>query len=133
MTQSEFFPPHEGLRLDDLAAALDLRLMDDTMAGRTVRAVSPVYRAKQGDLCYILSRKNRAEFETCEATAVICDEALGHMVSLPCGEEGADMGFRVGFTVVTGIGVRHGVFLDVDKKLHEGTFSRCAIRRVFEP
>ena len=33
------------------------------------------------------------------------------MISLPFGEESTDMGFRVGFTVEAGIGVRHGVVL----------------------
>lgn len=80
MTHSEFFPPHGGLRLDELSAALDLRLLDDSAAGHTVCAVSPVYRAKKGDLCYILSRKSRGEFETCEATAVICGAALVSLV-----------------------------------------------------
>jgi UDP-3-O-[3-hydroxymyristoyl] glucosamine N-acyltransferase len=80
MTHSEFFPPHGGLRLDELAAALDLRLVNEDAAGEVISAVSPVYRAKKGDICYILSRKSRAEFETCEATAVICDEALVSLV-----------------------------------------------------
>ena len=55
------------------------------------------------------------------------------MVSLPCGEEGADVGFRVGFAIVSGIGVGHGVFLGVGKKIRGVAFWRCAIGRVFEP
>ena len=54
------------------------------------------------------------------------------MVSLPCGEEGVDMSLCVGFAVVAGIGVRHGVFLEVGKKLCGGAFWGCAIGRVFE-
>jgi UDP-3-O-[3-hydroxymyristoyl] glucosamine N-acyltransferase len=80
MTHSEFFPPHGGLRLSELAAALDLRLLNDDAADNQVTGVSPVYRAKAGDLCYILSRRNRAEFETSEATAIICDPALVSLV-----------------------------------------------------
>jgi UDP-3-O-[3-hydroxymyristoyl] glucosamine N-acyltransferase len=80
MTQSDFFPPHKGLRLDELAAALGLRLRDDNAGSQVVRAVAPVYRAKVGDLCYILSRRSRAEFETSEATAIICAEELAPMV-----------------------------------------------------
>jgi UDP-3-O-[3-hydroxymyristoyl] glucosamine N-acyltransferase len=80
MTHSEFFPPHGGLRLDELAAALDLRLVNIEAGGLQVRGVAPVYRAMQGELCYILSRKNRAELETCTATAIICDEALASIV-----------------------------------------------------
>jgi UDP-3-O-[3-hydroxymyristoyl] glucosamine N-acyltransferase len=80
MTHSEFFPPHRGMRLDELAASLNLRLLNQDMAGKRVVAVSPVYRAKDGDLCYILSRRNRSEFETSQATAVICDQALASIV-----------------------------------------------------
>lgn len=76
MTHSEFFPPHGGMRLDDFAHALDLRLMNPDAASRQVRAVAPVYRAKDGDICYILSKRGLGEFDTCEATAVICAEAL---------------------------------------------------------
>lgn len=68
------------MRLDDLAAALNLRLVNEAAAGEMISAVSPVYRAKKGDICYILSRKSRAEFETCEASAVICDETLVSLI-----------------------------------------------------
>ena len=44
------------------------------------------------------------------------------MVSLPCGEEGMHMGFRVGFSIVTGVGVWHGVLLGIGKKLCGGGF-----------
>jgi UDP-3-O-[3-hydroxymyristoyl] glucosamine N-acyltransferase len=80
MTHSEFFPHHGGVRLDDLAAALNLRLVNAEAAANTVHAVAPVYRAKAGDLGYILSKRNRAEFETSEATAVICDPSLQQYV-----------------------------------------------------
>jgi UDP-3-O-[3-hydroxymyristoyl] glucosamine N-acyltransferase len=80
MTHSEFFPPHGGMRLDAFAQALGLRLANPDRAGDTVTGVSPIYRAKRGDVCYILSRRSRPEFETCEATAVICAEALASMV-----------------------------------------------------
>jgi UDP-3-O-[3-hydroxymyristoyl] glucosamine N-acyltransferase len=76
MTQSEFFPPHGGLRLVDLAEALNLLLVNEAHGDRLVRAVSPVNRAKEGDICYVLSRRSRDEFATCNATAVICPEAL---------------------------------------------------------
>lgn len=80
MTHSEFFPPHGGVRLDELAAALNLRLANEELGALTVTGVAPVHRAKQGDLCYILSRKNKAELETCQATAIICDEALASII-----------------------------------------------------
>ncbi|MDH6267942.1 UDP-3-O-[3-hydroxymyristoyl] glucosamine N-acyltransferase [Rhizobium sp. SG_E_25_P2] len=80
MTHSEFFPPHGGVRLDELAAALNLRIENSELGALTVTGVAPVHRAKQGDLCYILSRKNKAELETCQATAIICDEALASII-----------------------------------------------------
>jgi UDP-3-O-[3-hydroxymyristoyl] glucosamine N-acyltransferase len=80
MIPSEFFPPHEGMRLADLAGALDLNLADATAANRMVRSVSPIYRGVEGDVCYILSRKNRAELETCRATAVICSEEMASLI-----------------------------------------------------
>ena len=80
MTQSEFFPPHQGLRLGELAAALGAELADASHADRLIRNVAPIYRAKQGDLCYILSRRARDEFASCEASAVLCDRALASLV-----------------------------------------------------
>jgi UDP-3-O-[3-hydroxymyristoyl] glucosamine N-acyltransferase len=68
------------MRLDDFAHALDLRLMNSDAAGRQVKAVAPIYRAKDGDICYILSKRSLGEFETCEATAVICAEALASQI-----------------------------------------------------
>jgi UDP-3-O-[3-hydroxymyristoyl] glucosamine N-acyltransferase len=60
MEHNWFFPPHDGIRLGDLAATLGAELADPSHADRMVRSVSPVSRAKDGDLCYILSRKFRA-------------------------------------------------------------------------
>jgi len=80
MIPSEFFPPHEGMRLAEFAGLLDLRVADPASAGRIVRSVSPIYRGVDGDVCYILTRKNRAELETCQATAIICDEAMAPLV-----------------------------------------------------
>ena len=80
MEHNWFFPPHDGIRLGDLAVKLGAELVDAAHADRTVRAVSPVARAKDGDLCYILSRKMRAELETCEATAILCDRSLASLV-----------------------------------------------------
>jgi UDP-3-O-[3-hydroxymyristoyl] glucosamine N-acyltransferase len=68
------------MRLDDLAAALGLHLADPAAAEKTVRGVAPVYRAKAGDICYMLSKRSKAEFDTSEATAVICAPALASLV-----------------------------------------------------
>lgn len=80
MEHTWFFPPHDGIRLGDLADALGAELVDSAHADRVVRSVSPVNRAKDGDLCYILSRKFRAELETSEATAILCDRALVSLI-----------------------------------------------------
>lgn len=80
MIRSEFFPPHEGVRLAEFAASLNLRLSDSDAADRLVRAVAPIYRGVEGDICYILNRKNRAELETCNATAIICTEELAKLI-----------------------------------------------------
>lgn len=80
MENNWFFPPHEGVRLSDLAALVGASLEDATAGGRLVRSVSPVYRAKEGDVCYMLSRRSRDELKTCEATAIICDKAIASLV-----------------------------------------------------
>lgn len=80
MEYNAFFPPHEGMRLKDIADRLGAELSDEAAGDRIVRSISPVYRAKHDQLCYILSRKNRDELLTCEGAAVICDEALRKLV-----------------------------------------------------
>jgi len=80
MEHNWFFPPHDGIRLGDLAAALGAELVDEAHADRVVRSVAPVNRAKDGDLCYILSRKFRAELDTSAATAILCDRALVSLI-----------------------------------------------------
>ncbi|MGB3813980.1 MAG: UDP-3-O-(3-hydroxymyristoyl)glucosamine N-acyltransferase [Shinella sp.] len=80
MEHNWFFPPHDGIRLGDLAVALGAELADAAHADRIVRSVSPVNRAKDGDICYILSRKMKAELETSQATAILCDAALAALV-----------------------------------------------------
>ncbi len=89
MEYNAFFPPHEGLRLQDIAARLGAELSDQAFADRMVRSIAPVSRAKQDQLCYILSRRTRDELLTCDAAAVICDESLksivpGHIPALIC-------------------------------------------------
>lgn len=80
MEHNWFFPPHDGIRLGDLATALGAELVDPAHADRIVRSVSPVSRAKDGDLCYIISRKLRAELDTCDATAILCEQELASLV-----------------------------------------------------
>ena len=80
MEQNWFFPPHEGIRLGDLANRIGAELSDAAAADQTIRAVAPVYRAKQGDVCYMLSRKSRDELQSCRASAIICDQAVSSIV-----------------------------------------------------
>lgn len=76
MDDNRFFPPHEGVSLKELARHLGAELLDETVGDTLIRSVSPVSRAKAGDICYILSRKNKAELETCQASAILCDAGL---------------------------------------------------------
>lgn len=80
MEYNAFFPPHDGMRLKDIADRLGAELSDETAGDRLVRSIAPVYRAKPDQICYILSRKNREELLTCEAAAIICDEALKGLI-----------------------------------------------------
>jgi len=80
MIPSEFFPPHKGLRLAEFAASLDLHLADSAAATKVVRSVSPIHRGVEGDVSYILSRKNRAELDTCRASAIICTEEMAPLI-----------------------------------------------------
>ncbi|OHV85224.1 UDP-3-O-(3-hydroxymyristoyl)glucosamine N-acyltransferase [Ensifer sp. LCM 4579] len=80
MEQNRFFPPHEGIRLGDLADQIGAELSDAAVADQAVHAVAPVYRAKPGDICYMLSRKSRDELESCHASAIICDKTIASVV-----------------------------------------------------
>ena len=76
MEQNSFFKPRDGVTLSELAQYLGAELPDSSKADVIIRSVAPVNRAKAGDLCYVISRKSKAELETCEASAVLCDPAL---------------------------------------------------------
>lgn len=80
MEYNEFFPPHEGVRLKDLALRLGAELVDERAGDRMIRSVAPVSRAREGEICYVLSRRNREELETCEASAILCDKALQSII-----------------------------------------------------
>ena len=80
MEYHNFFPPHEGMRLQDIADRLGAELSDKAVSERLIRSVAPVNRAQPDQICYILSRKNREELETCNAGAVICDAAIRSVV-----------------------------------------------------
>ncbi|MFS8046902.1 UDP-3-O-(3-hydroxymyristoyl)glucosamine N-acyltransferase [Rhizobium sp. BR 314] len=80
MEHTGFFPPHGGVNLKQLAEHLGAELDDTASAEVVIRSIAPVYRAGEGDICYILSRKNRVELETCKASAIICLPALRSFV-----------------------------------------------------
>jgi UDP-3-O-[3-hydroxymyristoyl] glucosamine N-acyltransferase len=76
MEHNHFFPPHTGVTLAMLAAHTGAELQNAEAGERIVGSVSPVSRAKAGDVCYILSRRSKEELKTCEASAIFCDKAL---------------------------------------------------------
>lgn len=76
MEQNNFFPPRDGVKLSELAQYLGAELADPENGDILIRSVSPVSRARAGDLCYIISRRSRAELETCRASAVLCEPAI---------------------------------------------------------
>ncbi|MDI7864016.1 UDP-3-O-(3-hydroxymyristoyl)glucosamine N-acyltransferase [Rhizobiaceae bacterium n13] len=80
MEYNEFFPPHEGVRLKDLALRLGAELVDESAGDRIIRSVAPVARASDGDLCYVLSRRNRDDLAKCQASAILCDNALRSII-----------------------------------------------------
>ncbi|KQV81365.1 UDP-3-O-(3-hydroxymyristoyl)glucosamine N-acyltransferase [Rhizobium sp. Root1220] len=80
MEQSNFFLPHDGVKLSELAQYLGAELPDPNDADVVIRSVSPVSRAKRGDLCYVMSKKSKDELATCEASAVLCSVGLRSIV-----------------------------------------------------
>ncbi|NLS06811.1 UDP-3-O-(3-hydroxymyristoyl)glucosamine N-acyltransferase [Rhizobium sp. P32RR-XVIII] len=80
MVQNNFFPSGDGVRLSELAHHLGAELANPDSGDVLIRSVAPINRAKAGDLCYIISRKSRAELETTQASAVLCDPAISSAV-----------------------------------------------------
>ncbi|MET0748328.1 MAG: UDP-3-O-(3-hydroxymyristoyl)glucosamine N-acyltransferase [Rhizobium sp.] len=80
MEHNRFFPPHDGVSLLQLANHLGAEVADQASADRIIRSVAPVYRAVEGDVCYILTRKNMDELKTCQASAIICDAAMQPLI-----------------------------------------------------
>ncbi|WFS02259.1 UDP-3-O-(3-hydroxymyristoyl)glucosamine N-acyltransferase [Rhizobium tumorigenes] len=80
MEHNRFFPPHAGVSLRELAKHLGADVADEKSSDRVVRSVAPVYRAVEGDVCYILSRKNMDELKTCNASAIICDASMQSII-----------------------------------------------------
>lgn len=76
MESNEFFPPHDGISLRELASHLGAELIDDAAGDRRIRSVAPVARAGEGQICYLLSRKGREDLAACRASAILCDPAI---------------------------------------------------------
>ncbi|MDG3578507.1 UDP-3-O-(3-hydroxymyristoyl)glucosamine N-acyltransferase [Rhizobium sp. YJ-22] len=76
MEHNRFFPPHDGIALGALAEKIGAELVDKEWANRPIRSVAPISRAGEGDICYILSRRSKAELQSCAASAILCDKAL---------------------------------------------------------
>lgn len=68
------------MTLSELATRLDAELRDSNAGDVKINGLAPVYRAKAGELCYILSRRNKDELKTCEGSAILCDKALLYLV-----------------------------------------------------
>ena len=135
MEHNWFFPPHDGIRLGDLAVQLGADLRDSAHADRVIRSVSPVYRAKQGDLCYLLSRKGKGELATCEGSAILCDSELAaiipdhiavlltpraHTAFALAGEILHPIAMRPGATTSAAGGVSPAAFVDPMARLEAG-------------
>jgi UDP-3-O-[3-hydroxymyristoyl] glucosamine N-acyltransferase len=80
MEQTGFFLPHDGVKLWELAQFLGAEVADPKHAEVLIRSVSPVSRAKAGDLCYVISKRSKDELATCKASAVLCSAALQAIV-----------------------------------------------------
>src|SRR5690606_30910009 len=80
MEFNDFFLPHDGISLRELAAHLGAELLDDAAGDRRIRPVAPVSRAGEGQICYLLSRKGREELATCQASAILCDPAIRSLI-----------------------------------------------------
>lgn len=80
MENHSFFSPHHGFSLRELSERINVELVNGEFSERVVRSIAPVYRAREGDVCYVLSRRYKHELETCHASAVICDGAIEPLI-----------------------------------------------------
>ncbi|HEV7434085.1 MAG TPA: UDP-3-O-(3-hydroxymyristoyl)glucosamine N-acyltransferase [Pseudorhizobium sp.] len=80
MEFNQFFPPHDGISLRELASHLGADLLDDSAGDRRIQSVAPVARAVEGQICYLRSRKSRGDLSTCRASAIICEGAVRSLI-----------------------------------------------------
>ena len=80
MDSNEFFPPHDGISLRELAARLGAELVDPAAGDRIIRSVAPLSRAGEGQLSYLRARKDRDELSACKASAILCDPSLQSLI-----------------------------------------------------
>ena len=79
METRPFFPPHQGIRLAELAEAVGAELMGEGVADRLIRSVAPVGRARVDEVCYLLNRRQADDLKTTGAGALICDAAMAKL------------------------------------------------------
>ncbi len=80
MENRRFFPLHAGIRLGDLAVQLGAELQHNSASDVQISSIAPVARAGEGDICFLRSRRNKKDLETCRASAVLCSPALMSLV-----------------------------------------------------
>lgn len=80
MDGKNFFPPHPGIGLGALAVQLGAELSRTDVSDVVIRSIAPVARALDGQICFLRSRRSKADLETCKASAVLCAPALASMV-----------------------------------------------------
>ena len=80
MDSNEFFPPHDGISLRELAARLGAELPDEGAGDRMIRSVAPLGRGQEGQICYLRSRRDREELATCRASAILCEASLQSLI-----------------------------------------------------
>ncbi|WP_419913540.1 UDP-3-O-(3-hydroxymyristoyl)glucosamine N-acyltransferase [Hoeflea sp.] len=74
MEDGRFFPPHSGVSLSELSAAIGAQLPDQTAAGVIVTGAASLARAKSGDICFFAVGQSLEPLLETAASAVICSE-----------------------------------------------------------
>ncbi|WP_099866531.1 UDP-3-O-(3-hydroxymyristoyl)glucosamine N-acyltransferase [Pararhizobium haloflavum] len=80
MDKANFYPPHPGIALGELAGEIGAELQDDAHAARLIHGLAPLTRAGEGELAFINSRRHVAELGTLACAAVICPSSLASSV-----------------------------------------------------
>lgn len=84
MDDFRFFPQHEGIELGRLASELKAELLESAFDNVLVYGLAPLSRAKQGELTYITSRRRADALVGLKASAILCSQAMAHLVPEDC-------------------------------------------------